>query len=302
LLETRKAEKIIYLLKYIKVEVQLMVDKMKTCYKCNINKILEEFGKLSSSKDGLRYECNSCRKEYREKNKLVIQQKQKKYYEDNKDFLLEKNKQYRNENIDTINIQRKEYRMKTEIKEHVALKNKEYLPKRKEQIKIKRKTDLNFKISEIIRSKIHKILKNEKTSYLKILGCDLDFFKKWIEFQFVNNMNWSNLGIFWQIDHILPISKFDCSKENEKQICFHWTNLQPLTSNENRSKSDKIELHYYFNNLVNVNRFNKFNKQYLGYQNLNESLSWLRTKLRYGENPSDDYTKVYEIGNQQPRL
>ena len=44
------------------------------------------------------------------------------------------------------------------------------------------------------------------------------------------------------------------------------------------------------------------NKQYLGYQDSGENLGRLRTKLRYGENPSDDYTKVYEIGNQQPRL
>ena len=288
LLETRKAEKIICLLKYIKVEVQLMVINMKKCYKCKVDRNLEDFGKLSCSKDGLRYDCNSCRKEYRESNKLFIQEKQKEYYENNKDLLLEKNKQYRSENIKTINFQRKEYRMKPEIKEHIALKNREYLPKKKEQIKIKRKLDLNFKISEILRSKIHKVLKNQNTSYFNKLGCDLEFFKKWIEFRFVQNMNWSNLGKVWQIDHILPISKFDFSNENEKQICFHWTNLQPLTSNENLSKSNKIELHYYFNNIVNVNRFNKFNKQYLGYQNLDESLSWLRKKLRYGENPSDD--------------
>ena len=288
MLETRKAEKIICLLKYIKEEVQLMVSNMKICYKCKIDRNLEDYGKLSSSKDGLRYDCNSCRRDYRENNKLFIQEKQKEYYENNKDLLLEKNKQYRNNNIDTINIQRKEYRMKPEIKKHIALKNREYLPKKKEQIKLKRKIDLNFKISEILRSKIHKVLKNQNTSYFSKLGCDLAFFKKWIEFQFVGNMNWSNLGKVWQLDHILPISKFDFSKENEIQLCFHWTNLQPLSSNENRSKSNKIELHYYFNNLVNVNRFNTFNKQYLGYQNLNESLSWLRTKLRYGENPSDD--------------
>ena len=279
-----------------------MVNNMKKCYNCKIDKELEEFGKLSSSKDGLRYDCKNCRKEYKNKNILFIKEKQKEYYENNKYFLLEKNKQYRNANIETINIQRKEYRMKPEIKEHIALKNQEYLPIRKEQIKIKRKQNLNFKLSEIIRSKIHKFLKNQKTSYTNLLGCDLNFFKKWIEFQFVGNMNWINLGNVWQIDHIIPISKFNFLNENEKQICFHWTNLQPLFSNENRSKSNKIELHYYFNNIVTVNRFNKYNKQYLGYQNLNESLSWLRSKLRYGDNPSDEYTKVYEIGNQQPRL
>lgn len=269
---------------------------MKTCFICKKNKDLEEFGKLSSSKDGLRYDCKNCRKEYRKNNILVIQKKQKEYYEANKQILLEKNKLYRETHIDSIAIQRQQYRMRPEIKKHIAIKNKEHLPKRKEQIKNKRKQNMNFKISEIIRSKIHKLLKNQKTSYTILLGCNLNFFKKWIEFQFVDNMNWLNLGDVWQIDHILPISKFDFSNENEKFICFHWTNLQPLFSNENRLKSNKIELHYFFNNIVNVNRFNNFNKQYLGYQNLNESLSWLRSKLRYGDNPSDDY---YSMNNKK---
>ena len=104
---------------------------MKKCCKCNNDRNLKDFGKMSSTKDGLRYDCNCCRREYREQNKLIIQEKQKEYYLNNKDSLLEKNKQYRYNNVETINTQRKEYRMKPEIKEHIALKNREYLPKKK---------------------------------------------------------------------------------------------------------------------------------------------------------------------------
>jgi hypothetical protein len=82
-----------------------------------------------------------------------------------------------------------------------------------------------------------------------------------------------------------------------------WTNLQPLNSVENRSKSNKLQLHYYFNNLVSIFRFNKSNREYLGYQTVNESLQWLRTKLRKGENtPYETAQNAVEIDNQQPSL
>jgi len=42
-----------------------------------------------------------------------------------------------------------------------------------------------------------------------------------------------------------------------------------------------------------------YNKQYLGYQNLNESLNWLRSKLRYGKNPSDNIILVVNNINWQ---
>ena len=45
----------------------------------------------------------------------------------------------------------------------------------KEQIKIKRRTNINFQLSEVMRSKLHKVLKNQTTSYKTILGCDFDF-------------------------------------------------------------------------------------------------------------------------------
>lgn len=41
--------------------------------------------------------------------------------------------------------------------------------------------------------------------------------------------------------------------------------------------------------------------KYLGYQIVNESLQWLRIKLRYGKKPSyDDTEKVSETDNPQP--
>lgn len=278
----------------------------KVCTKCNVSKNIDSFGKLNSTKDNLRYECNDCRKEYRMLVSAHIKEKNKSYYEKNKDKLLEKNKEYRNNNKQSINLQRNEYRNREEVKKHIKLKQKEYLPIRKEKIKQRRKTDINFKLSEILRSKIHKMLHNRKTTYSKYVGCDLEWLKKWLEYRFDKNMTWENFGSYWQIDHILPIHSFNFENEHEIRICFHWTNLQPLNSTENRKKSDTIHQHYFFNNIVNVNRFNSRYKQFLGYQVVNESLQWLRLKLRYGKNPTydDDKDNILssEIDNPQPSL
>ena len=258
----------------------------KICSKCKLCLELSNFGKLKSSKDGFRYDCNNCRKEYRISHKEQIKIKQKDFYDKKKYKILLKNKSYRLENITKINIQRKEYRNLPEIKEHIKKKNMEYLPKRKEMIKLRRKTDTNFQISEILRSKVHKMIKGKETSYKKIIGCDIDFMKKWIEFRFDKIMTWENLGKYWQIDHILPINRFNFKNKEHIQI-------------DNQSKSDKLQLHYFYNNIVNINRFNKKYTQFLGYQVLNESLKWLRIELRYGKNPTDDLEKSNEIDNPQ---
>jgi hypothetical protein len=52
------------------------------------------------------------------------------------------------------------------------------------------------------------------------------------------------------------------------------------------------------NKIISINRFNSKYRQFLGYQMINESLSWLRdNELRYGKNPTD-----ITMDNQQPSL
>jgi transposase-like protein len=278
------------------------IEMSKICCKCKSDKPLEKYGNLKCSPDGLRYDCKDCRSKYNLANRERVKKKNSEYYENNKADVLEKNKCYRIHNSETIAKQRQEYRSRENIKEHIKKKNKDYLPVRKLKIKERRQQDLNFRLSEILRSKIHKMLKNKKTSYSKYLGCDVEMLKKWLEFRFDTNMNWTNVGEYWHIDHIIPINKFDFSKESDIKICFHWTNLQPLTAYENRQKSDKIVLHYYYNNIVNIYRFNKKYTQNMGYEAVNESLQWLRVELRYRKNaPYEDVT-TSEIDNPQPSL
>jgi 5-methylcytosine-specific restriction endonuclease McrA len=56
-------------------------------------------------------------------------------------------------------------------------------------------------------------------------------------------MTWKNYGKEWQIDHIIPISAFNFTsfKHIDFKKCWSLRNLRPLWSQENNSKSNKLD-------------------------------------------------------------
>jgi hypothetical protein len=102
----------------------------------------------------------------------------------------------------------------------------------KEYNKNRRKDNIQVKLYESIKANINKRIHNSKSSKInKHLGCTLTEYKLYLEQQFNNNMDWENYGNYWEIDHIIPLSK---------NGSFHYTNTQPLTITENRKKSNKL--------------------------------------------------------------
>ena len=113
---------------------------------------------------------------------------------------------------------------------------KNYLFNRKNETNRKNrelyKTDPQRKIKNLLRNRLVELLKKTKTnkskSSLILLGCEVGFIKEYMESKFLPEMSWENHGEIWEIDHIIPCSSFDLTKEEEQQKCFHYTNLQPL--------------------------------------------------------------------------
>jgi hypothetical protein len=44
----------------------------------------------------------------------------------------------------------------------------------------------------------------------------------------------------WHVDHIRPCASFDLTNPKQQQICFHYTNLQPLWAIDNIKKGVKL--------------------------------------------------------------
>jgi hypothetical protein len=82
------------------------------------------------------------------------------------------------------------------------------------------------------------ILKSK--SAVQLLGCSIEELKKHLESKFYEEMSWDNYGTYWHIDHIKPCASFDLALKEEQEKCFHFSNMQPLTAEENLSKGKKI--------------------------------------------------------------
>ena len=181
---------------------------MKTCNKCSQTKSINNFSKSNSNKDGYMKYCKVC-------HGTQIKANRDKYKEYDKEYA------------------KKNWLIKKDNPEY-QLKHREYQKLYKKE---KRKNPI-FRLKENLRTYFYKIITNKSKSIFKYLG-DFEEFKKHIEVQFKENMSWENYGTIWEIDHIKPIESFDFSKEEEIIKCWNYTNLQPLTINENRTKRFK---------------------------------------------------------------
>ena len=161
---------------------------------------------------------------YYQRNKEKLQQKQKEYYAKNKDIQNPRNKARNKEKYEEYEAKRKEWRIKN--KEHRRKQRAEYMREY-------RKNTPDYILKENVSHYIRKVLNGGKSgSYKKYLGCDIKEYKQYLEQKFTDKMNWDNYGIYWEIDHIIPTSKGGS---------FHYSNTQPLSVTENRSKGDRLD-------------------------------------------------------------
>ena len=178
-------------------------------------------------------------KEYKRQHRLdnidKLREKSKKYYIDNKEYILEKSSLHYENN--------KEYKL--EYQKEYAYTNREKISiYKREYQRNRRNTDptykLKYTVGRMIRNslRIKNFSKSKKT--IDILGCDIEFFKNYIESLFTEDMCWSNYGEVWDLDHKIPLAT--AVTEEDVLELNHYTNLQPLDSYINRYiKRDKLD-------------------------------------------------------------
>ena len=64
--------------------------------------------------------------------------------------------------------------------------------------------------------------------YEMTFGCDRDFLRAFLEFQFQEWMTWENFTERWQIGHVLPLAAFDQTDPKQIRLCWNWVNTRPV--------------------------------------------------------------------------
>jgi hypothetical protein len=222
-----------------------------TCKECNKDKksaqdkkYREEHKEEKSLKD----------KEYQIKNKDKIVENKKQYYLDNREHFIEKNTNYQKEKMENDPIFR-EKRL-ADGRER-ARKNK---PIRNKQRKERRKSDPSYKLRALVSKSVWDALKKNGgskagISFTKHFFYSMDDLRKHLELLFEPWMNWDNHGNYnakiwidndpttwtWQIDHIIPHSKFPYVSMSDQEFkdCWALSNLRPYSANQNVIDKDR---------------------------------------------------------------
>lgn len=116
-------------------------------------------------------------------------------------------------------------------------KVKEYARRHNTNPKHKPKRNLRDRFKELMGT----TRKGGSMSFSRTIGCTTKQLASYLEAQFTKRMTWDNYGTYWHVDHILPVSSFNHLDPNQVRLCWHWTNLRPLTAKKNLEKRDKIK-------------------------------------------------------------
>jgi len=206
----------------------------KICIKCNQEKDITLFRKDN------RNICLDCDKLYHNEYRLTHKKEEKEYRNKNREILNQKRRERYPETKEKHNLNNRCWRKNN--KQKILELNKQYYYK-----VLKNKPE--YKVIKTLKRRILLAVRKQRTDKayksIELLGCSISDLFIHLQQTAINNgyldFNINNYSAKdYHIDHIIPCSVFDLSDPVEQKQCFHWTNLQILSSRENISKSNKI--------------------------------------------------------------
>lgn len=212
------------------------------CNQCSIEKTMDKYYASNLSK------CKECVKNNTKKNTLENPEHKKivdkKWRDENPERKKLNDKKWRENNIERKSETDRLYReLKKNDQDHLDMMKKCRKNWKDNHYKEWISKPEN-KLLDRTRRRVWECMKSfnetKKDHTIKLLGCKMSFYVKWLEYLFDSRMSFDNYGSYWEIDHVIPCSKFDLSNLENQQQCFSWINTRPLEKTKNRSKNDKI--------------------------------------------------------------
>lgn len=229
---------------------------MKICGVCKQEKSLLEFYKRKKgSIDGLMGTCKLCMgensKKWHKENPEKIKKSLEKYKLNNPEKIKESYKKYRLNNLEKVRAKdkkcaknrRKLFPKKCKeslLKWH--LKNPTWRTEYRRKYNKKRRSSAKGKLSDNMSTRMYQFLKSNKNNqhWESFVSYTLNDLKDHLEKQFKDGMTWENYGVYWEVDHIIPIAVFNFNSPEDIDFkkCWALSNLQPLGKRLNRIKKD----------------------------------------------------------------
>jgi hypothetical protein len=217
-------------------------EDIRKCPDCGEIKLVTEYHKNNSRKDGLQSFCKECMRIYSQQRNQTIKNSPNPQYgpEDAKkcpdcgEVKLVTEFQKNSARADGLQC----YCKKCSLKRKKAYERQRY------------KTDSSYKLTRIVSSGVLHCLNGEqKTSRsMEYIGMDVKELWQHLESQFQPGMTRENHAIDgWHLDHIRPIASFKLQELEGEGLqaavreCWHYTNLQPLWAEDNMKKGAKYE-------------------------------------------------------------
>jgi hypothetical protein len=235
--------------------INISEEKTKKCVKCGEIKLLSEYYKKECNSDGLFHYCKKCaclqsskwHKDNAERIRFLARENRLKNIEKHR----ERDRNWSRNNPEKIRAKQKRKRKKFPEKckaiyeKWKAKKDPEYFRSYRNEYSKKRRGTPRGKLNENISTRMYQFLKSAKQNkhWEEFVPYTLDDLKLHLEKQFDEKMNWENYGLYWEVDHKIPISvfNFECPQDIDFGKCWSLENLRPLEKSKNRAKRNTLE-------------------------------------------------------------
>jgi hypothetical protein len=229
----------------IVIYIYFIIDMEKPCNVCGIIKPLDQYRECVN-KNGTsshRSTCKTCTNEYDKK-------REKERRATNRATLTAICEMCGGE--ETLN---KFAKLKKNYKHKICLEcYPQFVTKQKtEWCRKEHNSNVNYRIKKSLAARLRTVLTKTDTT-MNYIGCNIQYMREWIEYNFTPEMNWKNYGSYWSIDHIIPVNRFDLTDNTEKLKCWNWSNLTPVTVKYNSSKKN-VDLDQVNNTIIRLEKF-----------------------------------------------
>ena len=145
----------------------------------------------------------------------------------NLDSQIKYHKEYHKQNKEKITQQARRWR-----ESNKESQNAWYAKKRKDPL---------YRLAHNLRSRLYDFLKGKikHKNTESLTGCSFEELKKHLESQFAPGMTWDNYGSYWSVDHKEPLISINPDDKIVIERVTHYSNLKPLTIEENSRKAAK---------------------------------------------------------------